>query len=177
MRMRSEHGRHPPIEMPSECDFLRSRLGMDLHDDRVGLPLELLNHPISTEERAVGFHAHKRATEYREHRHPKTTFFNDEVIPPRIRPRQIRRTTHVFDLADLVFPSALVPHVVTQSDRIDAAPQNGFGNRSRNPRAGGGVLSIGDDKINAVLGAHARQFFGKNIPAGSTHDVTDEKQF
>ena len=83
----------------------------------------------------------------------------------------------MFDLADLVFPSALVPHVVTQSDRIDAAPQNGFGNRSRNPRAGGGVLSIGDDKINAVLGAHARQFFGKNIPAGSTHDVTDEEQF
>ena len=50
-----------------------------------------------------------------------------------------------------VLPAALVPNVVAQRDRVDAALQNRFRDRAGDARARGGVFAVGDNEVDSAL--------------------------
>ena len=126
---------------------------MDLDNDRVGLGLEAVDHPVRAEERALGLDVHILPAEDREDCHAEAAGFDDEVVPSGAGLRQVGGPADVLDLADFALESPLVPDMVAQGQGVDSAIEQGLGDRTRDAGAGRGVFRIGDREVQAEFGA------------------------
>ncbi len=174
VRVRPDHRRHAPVEIPPKRQFLRRRLRMHFHHDRVALRTQLLDHPIRRQKRAIRLQAHELPSQDREYRHAKSPRRHNQVIPARIRRRQVRRPANAIDLRDLRLPPALIPHMIAERDRIDPRLEQRTRDRARDPIARRRVFAIRNHEVDRMLRAQPLEFLVDDIPPRPTHDVADK---
>ena len=68
-----------------------------------------------------------------------------------------------------------VPDVIAAGENGDAGAEQLLGEARRDAEAGGGVLAIGDDQVQLLVGDHVGQALGDDPAAGRTDNVSDEK--
>ena len=73
----ADNGRCPSIEVPAQRLLFRGSLGVDFHQNRIGLAVELGEHPIAGQERALRFERQILAPENREHGEPHARLFQN----------------------------------------------------------------------------------------------------
>ena len=71
----------------------------------------------------------------------------------------------------------LIPQMIAAGDDIHAGGKDFFSRFGRDAGAARGVLSVGDNEIQAMLVAQLGQEFRDRAPARLPHDVADEEQF
>src|SRR5262249_17190634 len=76
---------------------------------------------------------------------------------------------------EIIDDFALVPDVVAGGEDVDAEIEQIFCQRRSNSETGGGVLSVGEDKVNAVLANDSLQLVTDDGPAGPPEDIADEE--
>ncbi len=74
-----------------------------------------------------------------------------------------------------MLPAPLIPHVIPQSDRVDALFQQRAGDRSGDPGASGGIFSIGYNEVQIVLLTQSSDPSCYFIPTGTADYITNKK--
>ncbi len=85
------------------------------------------------------------------------------------RPQQARLD------ADVVERLFLVPDVIAGGHHVDAAVEQLLADLARDAEAGGRVLGVGDDEIDAVVVDDRLQSLAHELASGTPDDVADEK--
>ncbi len=177
MRVRANHRRDPPVQMPAQCDFFRSRLHVRLHQNRVALPCDRRNFLVShAEGAAVRLHAHEVAPEHGEEPQTVSAPLQHNMTAARVASREVGRAADPGKAFDLVLEVLLVPDVVAQGNGINPAGEQFLRDLAGDARPARGILPVGHDKIGGQLFPQGRQALQQEAPAGTPHDITEKKQ-
>ena len=175
MCMRANDETDLAIEIPSHRNLFAGRLGMNVHDDDVGLPAQLGHFTLGSSERAVVV-GHVNTTKQIQHAHPR--LFPDidyHRAASRRRRCDIQWTHNLWQTVNFLLKTFLIPNMIAGGDDIHAGRQQFFDRCRRQPGTVRDVLAIGHDTIEMVLALEFRQQRRDRLPTGFTNDVADEK--
>ncbi len=90
--------------------------------------------------------------------------------------RIVRRPDDPIGFIEVAAELALIPDVVAAGDEIDAGGKHFIGGLLGEPKAAGGILAVGDHRVDPMLLACERQMLLQRFATRRTHDVADHEQ-
>jgi hypothetical protein len=87
---------------------------------------------------------------------------------------KVGRTTNEGKPVDFIVEVLLVPNVITESKGIDTIPEKFQCDLTGNTCSAGGILTIGDNQVEAMLLSVVRQAFLQKTATGTTYNVSEK---
>ena len=87
---------------------------------------------------------------------------------------KIGRTTNEGKPVDFIVEVLLVPNVIPESKGIDTVPEKFQGYLTGNTCSAGGILTIGDNQVEAMLLSVVRQAFLQKTATRTTYNVSEK---
>jgi len=87
---------------------------------------------------------------------------------------KIGRTTNEGKTVNLVVEVLLVPNVIPERKGIDTVPEKFQGDFTGDACSAGGILTIGDNQVEAMLLSVGRQAFLQKTATGTTYNVSEK---
>ena len=177
VRVRAHHGADLAVEHPRDGDFLRSRLGVHVHEDEGRVLAKLLH---------LGAHADEGVVH---RRHEGAALQVDDGQQASVRQamrgaalagragRVVQRAHETRLIGEQRDDFLLVPEMVAAGDDVHAAGEEVRRSFRRDAGAAGGVLAIGDDDIERVTTPQDRHQFGHGLTSGRADHIADEEDF
>jgi hypothetical protein len=106
----------------------------------------------------------------------KAVLLDDHVIAAGVARRQIGRPTDALERGNVALKSLLIPDMVAERDDVHTRLEDRLAEGAGDAGAGGGVLAVGDDKIDAPFDADLRHQRAENLASRLADDVADEEE-
>lgn len=172
--VRAHHRADLAIQHPRERDFFRGGLGVKIHKDDFRLLAHFFHFLQRPGEGIFELRLHERAPLQVQHPDGKVAARENPASPAGNPGGIIERAEKSWFVRQQFQDLLLVPEMVAAGDDIDAGGKNLPGGFEGNARTAGGVLPVGDDKIQAGLLAQFRQERFDRVASGLADDVADE---
>src|SRR5579872_6555340 len=177
MGMRTNHEARPPVAEITHCLLLARGLAVKIDDDAIGPASERTRCELALDrDKGIVERVHEDSAHGVDDQRTRAVFGFDQGGAASRRARRIidrtDQTRRSFDEYQRLF---LIPGVIAECDRVDAAIDQLTINGLGDAEAAGGILGIGDDQIELPVTHKPGQPLVNDATPAATDDIADEK--
>ena len=175
VRMRTDHGRDAAVEMPPHGNFLRRRLGVEIHEDDPCALVHRVNLARDGDERVVDAQHEYAAHDVDDADALSGAGPGDVAAVPGCAGGVVRRPKEPGLRADVVEGFALVPDVVARRHDVNAVIEQLIADLACDAEPGRGVFRVRNHEVDLVVLDDRLEPILDKVAPGAADDVANEE--